>query len=234
MTNNTAYIVKEVIEEASDVKTLKLTLEDGSVPSYTAGQFITVYFPETKTAEGKAYTFSSAPHEKTCDITVKNIGEFSGKLCALKVGDTLTASLPYGFFSSDAPESELIAIAGGIGVTPFRSMITDMLRTFPTRPIHLFYSTKTMSDIVFKKELDELSKKHPHIKITYHLTQEQHVPEEMVKGRIDVVTLLHTLEKTTDKEFLICGSISFVRDIWKALRDQGISEDALYTEAFFK
>ena len=75
---------------------------------------------------------------------------------------------------------------------------------------------------------------HPHLKITHHLTQEQNVPVGIIKGRIDVPTLLNSLNKTTEKEFLICGSISFVRDIWKALRDQGISEDYIYTEAFFK
>ena len=147
MENSTTYIVKEVVDEAPNVKTLKLTLLDG-----------TVYFPETKTAEGKAYSFSSAPHETTCNITVKNIGEFSGKLCSLKVGDTIKASLPYGFFKSDFPETELITIAGGIGITPFRSIITDTLNTTPNRPIHLFHSAKTMSDIVFKNEFETLSK----------------------------------------------------------------------------
>ncbi|MFA6297230.1 MAG: FAD-dependent oxidoreductase [Candidatus Paceibacterota bacterium] len=234
MTNNTTYIIKEVVEEAPDVKTLKLTLLNGTVPPYTAGQFITVYFPETKTLEGKSYTFSSAPHENTCNITIKNIGEFSGRLCSLKVGETIEASMPYGFFSSEYPEAELILIAGGIGITPFRSMVKGHLWQNPKRNIHLFHSTKTMSDIVFKKEFEELSENYPNLKIAYNLTQELNIPENMKKGRIDVPTLLNSLEKTTDKEFLICGSISFVRDIWKALRDQGISEDVIYTEAFFR
>jgi len=245
MENSILYKIKEIVDEAPDVKTLKLTLLDGSVPVYTAGQFITIYFPETKTPEGKSYTFSSAPHEDTCNITIKNVGEFSGHLCSLKIGDTINASLPYGFFSSDYPEDELILIAGGIGITPFRSMVKDIVdghlplfvedaHPHKKRNIHIFHSAKTISDLVFKNELEELSEKYSNLKITYHLTQELNVPEGMKKGRINIPIILNSLEKTTDKEFLVCGSISFVRDIWKALRDQGISEDRIYTEAFFR
>ncbi len=55
------YIVRKKIAEAPDVSTLELTLVGGGVPSFVPGQYITVYFPETGVAEGKAYSISSAP-----------------------------------------------------------------------------------------------------------------------------------------------------------------------------
>lgn len=233
MEHKETYIVKDIVEHTPDIKTLKLTLEDGSLPTYTAGQFITVYFPESNTLEGKAYTLSSAPHESTCNITVKKIGEFSGKLCALKKGDFVTASLPYGFFSSEYPEAELIAIAGGIGIAPFRSIITESLIHSPQRKIYLYYSAKKISDLVFKEEFDSFAKTHPHFSTAYHVTQEKEIPFIFHEGRIDPKYIVSSLSKDLDKEFLICGSISFVRDIWKGLRDQGVPEHHIYTEAFF-
>ena len=91
------YVVKEKTMEVPGVTTLFLTDEQDNVPPFTPGQYITVYFPELSTPEGKAYSISSAPRESTFSITVRNIGEFSGRLCSISPGETLLASLPYGF-----------------------------------------------------------------------------------------------------------------------------------------
>src|SRR3989344_590628 len=95
------YIVKEKVKETHNVVTLKLVC-DGGNPEYRVGQFITVFFPEMGKVEGKAYTISSEPSEDTINITVKAIGEFSNKLVGLSAGDTISASLPYGYFYSES------------------------------------------------------------------------------------------------------------------------------------
>jgi ferredoxin-NADP reductase len=234
MEHKETYIIKEITEEAPDVKTLKLTLLNGSLPTYIAGQFITVYFPESQTLEGKAYTLSSAPYESTCNITVKKMGEFSGRLCSMEKGDTITASLPYGFFSSEYPDMELIALAGGIGVAPFRSIILETLLKHPGRKVCLFYSSTKSADIIFKNEFNALSKACRNFSISYHITQEKKTSEAFVKGRIHPKEVVTSLSKDQNKEFLICGSISFVKDMWKGLREQGVPEHHIYTEAFFR
>ena len=99
--------------EAPGVSTLSLTFADGSIPKFVAGQYITVYFPETKTAEGKAYSISSAPGENMLSLTVKAIGEFSNKLCAMEPENEIAASLPYGYFTNedDDQDSMLVMLA---------------------------------------------------------------------------------------------------------------------------
>ena len=82
--SNTRYIVRENIAEAPGVSTLQLSLANSTVPTYVPGQFITVYAPELGTPEGKAYSISSAPHEKTLNITVKDMGKFSHYLLELR------------------------------------------------------------------------------------------------------------------------------------------------------
>jgi ferredoxin-NADP reductase len=234
MENKVIYIVHGVVEEAPDIMTLKLKLADGTVPTYIAGQFITVYFPETKTLEGKAYSFSSAPHDATCDITVKKIGEFSGRLCAMKPGDTITASLPYGFFATEYPETEMIAIAGGIGVTPFRSIIHHTLKENPQRSVRLYHSAKYAAEHIFDDEFIALGATYPNFSIIRHVTQEDNPHDRVKKGRINIDSVIPPNAIHNDKEYLICGSISFVRDMWKGLRAQGVPEDRIYTEAFFR
>ncbi len=233
------YIIKNKILEAPKVLTLQLVCEDNSVPFYFPGQFINIYFPETNTPEGKSYSISSAPAEKTLNITVKAMGEFSNHLCSLNHGDTIDASLPYGFFYSESENSPLVMLSAGIGITPFRSMICDIVKKNPARKLILFSSNQTRESIIFKKELDSLQNLHKNLKIINFITREKNISEEnIILGRMTAENIFENLKHqelflTQNPEFLICGSISFVSDLWKDLKKMGIPEEAIYTEAFF-
>lgn len=230
--NNITYIVEEVIEEATDVVTLKLHYE-GKVFSCRAGQFITVFFPETGHMEGKSYSISGIYAKNTFSITVRGVGVFSYKLIAKKVGDTINASLPYGYFYSESETSSLVMVTGGIGIAPFRSIIIDSLLKNPKRKIELLYVNKTEDSLIFRKEFNELSKKYQgNFTVHYYLTQESLV-KDVKQGRISIEDITEASKNSSDVEFFICGPISFVRDYWKGLKTKGVAEETIYTEAFF-
>ncbi|MES2215760.1 MAG: FAD-binding oxidoreductase [Patescibacteria group bacterium] len=229
------YVVIEKIVESANVSTLKLRLSDGSVPTYHAGQFINVYFPELSVPEGKAYSMSSAPHEKVLVITVKAVGEFSRRLCALQTGDTVTASLPYGYFYSELEDTSLVFIAADIGVTPFRSIILDSLSRNPSRKLILFYTSRTHGGLTFREEFENLRKKHSNFDVFYFVTREKSPDPAIVQTRVTIGNIVGSgpQKNIAGREFMLCGSISFVGDIWKGLRAAGVPEEAIYTEAFF-
>ncbi len=227
------YTVLANIPETQDTTTLELFPTNGVLRPFCAGQYLTIYFPELHTPEGKAYSISSSPTENVIRITVKSIGTFSKRLCSLNPGDILTASSPYGYFYSEEETKDLILIAGGIGVAPFRSMIIDSLLKNQTRKHILFYSVKTTKDLVFKNEFNFLEKTYSNFSIHHFITREQPVPEGMIAGRITGQKILDHTPTPTNSEFFICGSISFTRDMWKSLKSLGVSEDSIYTEAFF-
>ena len=68
--------------------------------------------------------------------------------------------------------------------------------------------------------------------VHYYCTQEK-VSDDIRYGRIPVVDVVKESEGLNEREFFICGSIAFVRDYWKSLKAVGVSEDVIYTEAFF-
>lgn len=218
--------------ESPNVVTLEFACEP-RVPEYCAGQFIDIYFPELGTAQGKSYSISSAPSENTFCITIKGIGEFSNKLCSLKEGDLVISSLPYGFFYSDLEDTHLIMIGGGIGVTPFRSTIAEYLSKYPYRKISLFYSNRSVEDITFKNELDRWQSSHSKFKAKYFITRQETIPKNCISGRITAERILSEIPSGDKAEFLICGSIAFVRDMRKSLIRSGVQEEVIYTEAFF-
>ena len=226
------FIVKGKIAESPTIMTLNLMLEDGSIPEYRPGQFITIYFPELGTPEGKAYSISSAPSEKAFAITVKAIGLFSNKLCSMSPGNSFEASLPYGYFFSESEKSPLVLIAGGIGVTPFRAMIKEAVEQFPLRKITLLQSSKTAEDLIFKKEFNALARTHSNFRPIFFVTREQSLDPADVQRRIEIGDIVGKKDPE-DSEFFICGSIPFVRDMWKGLREKGVQEENICTEAFF-
>ncbi len=227
------YLVKEKSPEVPGVFTLKLSRDDGSVPFYIPGQCITVYFPESGTPEGKAYSISSAPWEDTMNITVRAMGEFSNRLCAMNLGDRITGSAPLGYFYSELKESPLVMLAGGTGIMPFRGMIMDAAKNNPSRKMALFYSSRTTADVIFGKVFDGVWSEHENFKMQYFVTRERNLPPPIIPGRMNASAILSGVPGASESEFLLCGSIPFVRDMWRGLRDKGVPEEAIYTEAFF-
>lgn len=222
-TDRYIYIVKNKKKESSDTYTVSLSLKDGTIPKFIPGQYINIFFPELNTPEGKAYSISSAPYENVFNITVKVIGEFSTRISKLGIGDEVEASMPYGFFYSEEECRGLVFIAGGIGITPCRSMVFTEKEN---KDIKIFHSIKKKEDAVFFDDFTGCD-------ITYFLTREKTKDPKFIEGRIDIDIILKKATDLNNPEFFICGSISFVRDIWRTLKESGVSEDDIYTEAFF-
>ena len=239
--NKINYFITKTVTHAPDIKTLYLECRDEKVgthvPVFRAGQFINVYFPETGTPEGKAYSISSAPHENILAITVKAVGEFSNKLHQLKAGDRLIASMPYGYFYTETETTELVMIAGGIGIAPFRSMILDSLQKNPNRKLALFHSSRTCNESIFRDEFAVLEKRFSNLKVFRYVTRDKVANVGIIHERLKIEDIIGSTDKANphihDREFLICGSINFVGELWKGLRKAGVPEHVIYTEYFF-
>ena len=227
------YRVVETRVETPGVVTLALLHSSGTNPSFVPGQFITVYFPETNTPEGKAYSISSAPHEKTFSITVRALGEFSNRLCALQVHDTLKASTPYGFFSPEKEDTNLVLLASGIGITPFRSMLFSFAQDTPERRVALLHSVRTADDALFREAFETLRTTMPNLSLTYYVTRDTASAPFAHTRRMHAKDALPYCADQAQTEVLLCGSISFTRDLWRDLQKNGVPEERIYTEAFF-
>lgn len=232
MENNIIYTVKEIKKETENVFTLTLVY-NGVIKPFRAGQYITIFFPETGHVEGKSYSISNIISPTSFTITIKSIGVFSNKLIALKGGDKLSASMPYGYFYTESDDSSLVLISGGIGIAPFKAIIQESLLKTPNRRIIVFYSNKTPDDIIFKNEWEDIIMKYPEtFKVNHYITQ-SNVEGKMKSGRIPVSDIIEQSKNLSDPEFFLCGSIAFVRDYWRGLKEGGIPEISIYTEAFF-
>ncbi len=221
--------IKRVRREAHDIVTIYFSV-DGDF-HYMAGQYITVFFADSTVPEGKAYSLSSAPSDTWRSITVKKVGEYSGMLHALRAGDVFTISPAYGFFNPQT-KKPLVCITAGCGLAPIWSIVKHELEQDASRVAHVFYSNKHAGEVPFIHELSEKTAAHDTFQVHHHITQSADVPAHMHRGRIDIDACIHAVED--EAAYLLCGSVDFVRDMWRGLTARGIPASAISTETFFE
>lgn len=240
------HIVTKVIKNTKDISTIYFTKKDGSVPIFDAGQYITVLFKDLLPPEGKAYSLSCRPGLPYLSITVKRVGKYSNRICDLKPGDKFLVSSSYGSLFEDY-DQDITLIGAGVGIAPLFSIINDTLLKNPKRKVTLLYTNKTIKDICFLKELEELKEKHPNFKLILHVTREKDAKEstnknnkdnqidsKFIKGRFNLEGYLKnkTLDVTSD--FILCGHINFVKDIYNDLLKCKVPVEQISTEIFFE
>lgn len=189
--------------------------------AFTAGQYISVYFDGSSAPEGKAYSLSSRPQDALASISVKDIGgEFSSRLCGLQPGDTMRISQAYGHFSPQV-DTPLVGIAAGVGLSPVWSILAERNAACD----QLYYGNKTEADIVYRDELAGLA-----TDVHHHISRQPDTSYR--RGRVDAAAIATTAHN--EAHYLLCGSVTFVRDMFRALAGQGIGRERIATEIFFE
>lgn len=152
-------------DEAPNIATFYFQPE--SPVKYTAGQYIELTIPHVnpdKRGQKHWFTLSSSPTESLVSITTKfaadNGSTFKRALRHLQPGNDVTMSEPMGdFVLPQLLQTPLVFVAGGIGITPFHSMLSWLTATSEQRPITMLYGVHSEDEIIFQ---DTLSKAHQH------------------------------------------------------------------------
>lgn len=229
------FVLRRKTKESEDIVTLKFLPVKGKIFSFEPGQFVTVYFLDNHLGgQGKAYSISGCPLDKFLTITVKKIGAFSSGLHNLKIGDKVKIGHPEGDFYPEKTMDNLVFLAGGIGITPFYSIIRSFYLQGSPKKIVLFYNAKTKKNAAFLKELSRIEKKWSCLKLICLFTREKPGSKKNQEYcRLNVGILKKYLGSLKNKIYFICGPIGFVNDLWKEVKKAGIKEDFIKTEAFY-
>ncbi|MBI4035880.1 oxidoreductase [Candidatus Daviesbacteria bacterium] len=173
------------------------------------------------------FTIASSPTEDNLHIGVKfypNSSTFKKKLISMVSKDEIVAGQLAGEFTLPKDSNQkLVFIAGGIGITPFRSMIKHLLDANQKRNIILLYSTKLEEEIVYKEIFDEAFKKLG-IKTVYVVTE--------TDGYIDAEKIKKEVPDFKDRIFYISGPHSMVDNFEETLKEIGISNNQIKIDFF--
>lgn len=194
-----------------------------------AGQYMIVRFLQQGFwAEAHPFSLSLAPNNNHLRITAKGLGDFTNKMPALLPGTKVLIDGPLGIFTAlRSQNNKLLFIAGGIGITPLRSLMESLQSS--KKDIVLLYANKTKQDIVFLSELQTLTVK-PGNRLINILSNE--TVEGYASGMLDKSKIAELVEDVKERDVYLCGPPPMMKAVRKALIELGIPKSKIYYEKF--
>jgi predicted ferric reductase len=227
--------VAEVVAENAHVVTVRMTGHALDRLPVDAGQFFVFRFLDGPGwTRGNPYSLSAAPDATGIRITVKDLGDGSGRLGRLQPGTRVLIEGPYGRLTgSRRTRARLVLLACGIGVTPMRALLEEL----PYLPgeATLIYRAGSAADLILKTELDELAARRG---VTVHYLPGPRVPDRdswlpAEAGHWpDPQALLHLAPHLLDSDVYVCGPLPWMDSVRTAATAAGLPPHRLHEERF--
>lgn len=197
--------------------------------TYKAGQYMEWTLPHSKQdmrGMRRFFTLASSPTEDTIELGVKKYtpsSSFKNALFNMKPGDTIWAGQLTGdFVLPEDKTKKLVFVAGGIGITPFRSMVKYLMDTNEKRDIVLLQVCSGSDEFVYEKLLTEATK--VGVKTVHIDTKaEGHMTEDKIK------TIIPDYK---EREYFVSGANAMVHSFKDTLGHLGISQKNIVTDYF--
>ncbi|QTD96912.1 globin domain-containing protein [Streptomyces cyanogenus] len=233
------WTVVERREETPDaVSFLLRPADDGPLPQARAGQYVSVrvLMPDG-IHQTRQYSLSNGPGDSLRRITVKRVasvgdapeGEVSNQLHrAVRVGDELTLSAPFGDVVLDDSDTPLLLVSAGIGCTPMVGMLEHLASTGSSRPVWVLHADRTPADHALRADVRRLADQLPDPMVEFWYEQEGSEEAGSHTGLMD----LDALDLPADADVYLCGSLPFMRAVRTQLLQAGIPARSIRYEVF--
>lgn len=231
----------EVLSFKSDIIELRKVADSTynvvfSVPSnvhstWRPGQYVMIGLK--RFGDNHPFSISRINANNTVEATFKVFGNFTNLLANATAGDRIFVAGAYGgtYHDVESSKKDLVLIAGGIGITPFRAIIHNELNKPSKRDLYLFYCVKSPDFLAFNDEFTALAKQYSH----FHYIQvcELQPPPNAKSGYITIDTIEEALSGDLQRAFfLACGPGPMMTSIKTLLKKAGVKSRDISLEEF--
>jgi len=208
---------------------------------FKGGQFANLTLLDAIEADpgGSTRTLSiaSAPHDKDLMFAMRNRDTaFKRNILALPIGSPVLFRGPFGNFTLHGNTARpAVFLAGGIGITPFHSMVREATGKHSQHKIFLFYANRTAEEAAFLEELRDLEKFNPDYKLITTITRPslERAPDwRHESGHFTPRMLKKWLLDLRTPVFYVAGPAGAVASMRLTLNASGVSDDEIRTEEF--
>ena len=241
------------MSEASKACTVKLTgrqlVAEGTMafhfdkPAgfvFTPGQFVDLTLPEPFETDAagntRAFSIASAPQESTLMVATRlRDTAFKRELQRMPIGSTVRMEGPFGKLVLHADQTRpAVFLAGGIGITPVRSMVVQAAMQQSPQRMVLFSSNRRPEDAPFLEELQALQNKNPHYRFVGIMTEpvKSSRPWAGETGRLNAALLSKYLLNIEKPIYYVVGPPGMVVALRTMLKDARIKDSDIRTEQF--
>ncbi len=222
------FYVQSLVRETHDVTSVYIGGLDLDKFRFEPGQYIHVSFLTRGLWEPHPFSLSDIPNGQYLRLSIKAIGDYTSDIPKkLTAGTKVLIEGPLGRFTEAAAKRDkFLLIAGGIGITPLRSLIDSLDRH--NKDVVLLYGNKTAADIVFREELTKINRQHCHI-----LSNDSQAEVKGAEsGYIDEEKIKRLVPDFLEREIYLCGPPVMMDSIIKILTSAGFSKKHLRYEQF--
>jgi len=216
-----------------------LVLDAPDWPGHLAGQHVDIRLTaEDGYQAQRSYSIASAPEDGRLALTVERLGdgEVSPYLTdVLVAGDRLELRGPIGgYFVWDIDDGgPVLLVGGGSGVVPLMAMIRHRAAVGSGVPMRLLYSVKTLGDLIYRDELEELAGRGDGFEAFFTLTREQPEGWPGYTRRVDRELLAEIGWPAKESPLAyVCGPTAFVEAVATALVESELPPSRVKTERF--
>ena len=164
-------------------------------------------------------------------------GKMSSYIWSLKPGDKVTISGPFGEFFARETDNEMVFIGGGAGMAPMRSHIFDQLKRLDSkRKISFWYGARSLAEVFYADEFDQLAKEHPNF--SWHLALSDPLPEDHWTGLTGFIAnvlyeqYLRDHKNPEDVEYYMCGPPMMSKSAVDMLHSVGVEDENIMFDNF--
>jgi ferredoxin-NADP reductase len=229
-----ALTLERIEESAAD--TYDFIFRSPRKLAFEAGQYLewTLGLDRSDSRGNRRYfTLASAPTEESVRLGVKFYSEpsaFKRGLAAMIPGDTIYAAQLAGDFTLPRdPATKLAFLAGGIGITPFRSMLQSLLDRHEPRPIVVLYGNERQQDIAYRDILDQVDKQ---LGIPTIYAVARGAERGQYPGYIDARLVREAIPDFAERLFYISGPQAMVKALRKVLLGMGVHRSRIKVDFF--
>jgi len=223
--------IAEVVAENDQVTTLRV---EGRNIKHQPGQYAFIRCSFDEPFPGSRgihpFTISSPPAESYISFTVKASGDYTERLGSLTPGSSVLFDGPYGDFVLPDEEKPLVLFAGGIGITPFLSMLREIAKREWKEEITLFWAVRRTEDLFCMTELDRYVAQFSRFHVIYIVTRDRKWRGE--RGHISENMIRHHVSQWERTDLFICGPGRFKRELSKLCSRLGKKGGKIHIEDF--
>jgi NAD(P)H-flavin reductase len=218
----------------ADVREIRFGLDEPAIFRFAAGQFVsfTIDRPGEDRRVTRAYSIASSPSRTSEIEIVLNLvpgGPGSTYLFSLREGDAVTFRGPAGSFTLHESARELLFVATGTGIAPFRSMLWWLAEHGSERTIRLFWGLRRREDLYYQDELHDLRAGLRAFTPLTTLSQ----PDGVWTGAVGRVTphIAHGVTHVDNLDVYLCGNAGMIADVRQIIRARGLCP--IHTEQYY-
>lgn len=225
------FYVSRVVRETEDVCSVYIGGRNMKVFPVEAGQFMIVrFFAPGFRLEAHPFSVSCTPDGSSIRLTIKALGDYTRKIPDLKPGTKVYIDGPHGVFTLKKSASpKVMMIAGGIGVTPIRSLAGECV--IAGKDTVILYANRNQASMVFSGEFDELvNKSKGSLRVIPVMNSDPGWSGE--KGNVDIALIRRLVPDYENRDIFLCGPPPMMKMLVKNLLKAGVHSSRIHYERF--